>query len=110
MSQSTLANRNHRRQTKQARAGEVNGSAGKHTPELSVLHSARQLGSEVTRSMKAHAKNLGQTANDYLNESRKKVQAIEQAAQERIERRPLTSVLIAAGLGLLVGVLCGRRR
>lgn len=110
MSHSTLANRNHRRQTKHARAGEVNGSTGKHTPEMSVLHSVRQLGSDVTRSMKAQAKNIGQTATGYLNESRKKAQAFEQAAQRRIEQRPLAAVLLAAGLGLLVGIFCGRRR
>src|SRR5262249_43416737 len=107
---STLANRNHRRQTKQARNGELNGSNGKHAPELSVLHSARQLGSDVSRSIKAQAKNLGHTATGYLNESRKKARSLEQAAQRRIEQRPLAAVLMAAGLGLLVGIFCGRRR
>jgi ElaB/YqjD/DUF883 family membrane-anchored ribosome-binding protein len=110
MSHSTLANRNHRRQTKHARGGELNGSSTRHTPESSVLHSVKQLGSDVTRSMKARAKNFGQTANGYLNESRKKAHAFEEAAQRKIEQRPLTSVLVAAGLGLLVGIFCGRRR
>lgn len=110
MSHSTLANRNHRRQTKQARASELNGSTGKHMPELSVLRSVRQLGSEVTRSMKEQAKNLGETATGYLNESRKKARAIEQSAQRQIEQRPLTAVLAAAGVGLLIGIFCGRRR
>jgi len=110
MSHSTLANRNHRRQTKQARSGDLNGSNGKHTPELSVLDSVRQLGSDMTRSMKAQAKNLGETATGYLTESRKKVHAFEQATQRRIEQRPLTAVLMAAGLGLVVGIFCGKRR
>jgi len=110
MSHSTLANRNHRRQTKQARASELNGSTGKHTPEMRVLHSVRQLGSDVTRSMKAQAKNFGQTATGYVNKSRKKAHALEQAAQRRIEQRPLSAVLIAAGVGLIVGIFCGRRR
>jgi ElaB/YqjD/DUF883 family membrane-anchored ribosome-binding protein len=110
MSHSTLANRNHRRQTKQSRNGELNGSTGKHTPESSVLHSVRQLGSDVTRSMKAQAESFGQTATGYLKESRKRARALEQAAQRRIEQRPLTALLCAAGLGLLAGIFCARRR
>ena len=110
MSRSTLANRNHRRETKQAPSGELNGSNGKHTPELSVLHSVRQFGSDVSRSMKAQAKNLGQTATGYLHESRKKAHAFEQATQRRIEQRPITAVLMALGVGLLLGIVFGRRR
>jgi len=109
MSHSNLANRNHRRQTKHA-TSELNGSTGKQTPELSVLHSARQLRSDVARSMKAQANSFRQTATGYLHQSRKKARAIEQAAQRRIEQRPFTAVLAAAGLGLLVGIFCGRRR
>jgi len=110
MSHSTLANRNHRRQTKHSRNGDVNGSTGKHTPEMSVLHSVRQLGSDVTRSMKAQAESFGQTATGCLKKSRKKARAIQQTAQQRIEQRPITAVLCAAGLGLLAGIFCGRRR
>jgi ElaB/YqjD/DUF883 family membrane-anchored ribosome-binding protein len=110
MSHSTLANRNQRKHTKRVPSAELNGSSGPHVSEANVLRSVRQLGTDVTRSMKAHARDLGETATGYLKQSRKKARSLEQSLERQIEQRPIPAVLTAAGIGLLVGIFCARRR
>jgi len=106
MPHSTLASRNHRRQSKQSHATGSNG----YSSETDVLRSIRQLGTEVTQSVKARAKDLGETANEYLKKGRKRADALEQAIQRRVVKRPLAAVLAAAGLGVLIGMFCRRRK
>ena len=108
MSQSTLAGRNHRRQSKQSSSEASNGSRNGHA-EADLLHSIRRLGSDVSRSMKSRAKDLGETANAYLKRGRKKAGKLEQAIERRVVKRPLAAVLAAAGVGLVIGMFCRRR-
>jgi ElaB/YqjD/DUF883 family membrane-anchored ribosome-binding protein len=110
MSHSTVANRNQRRHTKRIPAAELNGSSDAHVSEANILRSVRQLGTDVTRSMKTRARDLGETATGYLKESRKKARSLEQSLERQIEQRPMTAILTAAGLGLLVGIFFARRR
>ena len=50
-----------------------------------------------------------QTANDFLDEGRTKVRKVGESVQGKVQEQPVTSMLIAAGVGFLVGVLFARR-
>ena len=109
MSRTSMMNRNQRRHAKQSSA-EGNGKSGPHDAEFGVLHSVRQLSSDVTRSMKSRAKDFGETATIVFDKGREKARDLKQSVEERVQERPLTSLLAATGLGLLIGVIYGRRR
>jgi ElaB/YqjD/DUF883 family membrane-anchored ribosome-binding protein len=53
--------------------------------------------------------NLKSTASDYLEQGRDKAMEFEETLEEQIQLRPISSVLIAAGFGFLLGMLCTRR-
>jgi ElaB/YqjD/DUF883 family membrane-anchored ribosome-binding protein len=60
--------------------------------------------------MKQRATGLRETAADCVKQGRKKARSLNRSMERRIEDRPLTSLLAAAGLGLLVGIFCARRK
>jgi ElaB/YqjD/DUF883 family membrane-anchored ribosome-binding protein len=53
---------------------------------------------------------LRSTASDMAEQGRDKMHEMEHAVEERIQDRPFMSILIAIGLGFLVGFLCKRSR
>ena len=109
MSRTSLMHRNQRRHARQSSA-EANGKTRMHEAEVGVLHSVRQLGSDVSRSMRSRAKEFGETATIVFDKGREKARDFKQSVEERVQQRPVTSLLAAAGLGLLIGVIYGRRR
>jgi ElaB/YqjD/DUF883 family membrane-anchored ribosome-binding protein len=55
---------------------------------------------------------LGQfrdTASDYMQKGKEQVSAMGDTLHDQIQDRPMSSVLIAAGVGFLLGVLLTRR-
>lgn len=52
---------------------------------------------------------LRQTANDLVDEGRTRARDVGEAVQAKVQEQPVKSMLIAAGVGFLVGVLFGRR-
>jgi len=76
---------------------------------------AKSQGDHANRAagnMKQDLHNLGEHARQGVNElgeaARQQTQVWEQGLEARIREKPLESVLIAAGIGLLVGVLWRR--
>lgn len=110
MSRSGLQNRTESKRNKQSWNGSRNGKPIAREIEGDVLRTVRQFGSEVSRTMKQGAAGLREKAADCLTQGRKKARKLERSVERRIERRPLSSLLAAAGLGLLIGVLAARRR
>ena len=53
---------------------------------------------------------LRQTANDFLDEGRTTVRKVGESVQGKVQEQPVKSMLIAAGVGFLVGVLFGAVR
>ena len=108
MSRSALQSRTDSKRNKQSCNGSRNGKCS--GIENDVLRTVRQFGSEVSRTVKQRAAGFRDTAKGCLKQGRKKARSLERSAQRRVEEQPIRSLLAAAGIGLLIGVLAGRRR
>jgi ElaB/YqjD/DUF883 family membrane-anchored ribosome-binding protein len=75
----------------------------------SVMHSARKAGDHFNEAVRTGVNSLRETAADYLDQGRTKAQNMEEVVEQRIANRPLQSILIALGLGFLIGLFCTRR-
>jgi ElaB/YqjD/DUF883 family membrane-anchored ribosome-binding protein len=75
----------------------------------SVMQSARKAGDHFNEAVRTGVNNLRESASDYLDQGRAKAQSMEEAVEQRIANRPLQSILIALGLGFLIGLFCTRR-
>lgn len=52
---------------------------------------------------------LRERANEYYEMGRERAYDLEQSLEQRIRQRPLNSVLVAGGIGMLLGILWMRR-
>jgi ElaB/YqjD/DUF883 family membrane-anchored ribosome-binding protein len=75
----------------------------------SVMQSARKAGDHFNEAVRTGVNNLRESASDYLDQGRAKAQDMEEMVEQRIANRPLQSILIALGLGFLIGLFCMRR-
>ncbi|HCU24724.1 MAG TPA: hypothetical protein DF383_06885 [Deltaproteobacteria bacterium] len=87
----------------------------KHTSELrdsaaAIGHNVQDLG-RATRGIAQDAVDLVKNnANDYYQQGKKKAQKWEQSLEGRIRENPVKALLIAAGVGFLVGAILKKRR
>ncbi len=110
MSRSAVQQYRTRSKNKPSCHGSRNGKPSRREIENDVLRTVRQFGSEVSQSMKKRAAGLREKAEDCLTQGRKKARSLERKVERRIEQRPLSTLLAAAGMGMLIGVLAARRR
>jgi ElaB/YqjD/DUF883 family membrane-anchored ribosome-binding protein len=64
---------------------------------------------ELREATSRKAENLRAQANDLYDESRQRAVDFERTLEQRIRDKPLQAVVIAAGAGILLGMLWGRR-
>jgi ElaB/YqjD/DUF883 family membrane-anchored ribosome-binding protein len=70
---------------------------------------ATQRAAEYRDVAAGQAEEACETAGEYYSAGREQVLDFEQTLEQRIREKPLQSVLIAAGVGILIGVLWTRR-
>jgi ElaB/YqjD/DUF883 family membrane-anchored ribosome-binding protein len=73
---------------------------------------ARSFREATTEAKKAAGEGLGQlrhTASDCLAQGRDRAQAVGQTLQHRVQEQPISSLLMATGIGFLLGVLWMRK-
>jgi ElaB/YqjD/DUF883 family membrane-anchored ribosome-binding protein len=51
------------------------------------------------------ARQVGETASQYYDQGREQLGALEGYLEDNIQHKPLQSILIAAGVGVLIGLL-----
>jgi ElaB/YqjD/DUF883 family membrane-anchored ribosome-binding protein len=69
----------------------------------------RDLGSNVKHAATEQYEQVRDRAKDYFESGRQRAEDFEHGIEGYIQDEPLKSVLIAAGVGLLIGVLWRRR-
>jgi ElaB/YqjD/DUF883 family membrane-anchored ribosome-binding protein len=74
-----------------------------------AMEGLQQAGSEVRAAAHEQLDVLRGTASECYEEGRKRVQQVGQTLEQRIRERPLSSLLIAAGVGCLLGLIWRRR-
>jgi len=89
------------------------GQAEAGTPQLretaqQVGQNLRDLGGQVRDAASEQYQNLRQQATDYYEQGRQRAQEWEQGLEQYVQEKPIQSLLIAAGAGLLLGILWKR--
>jgi ElaB/YqjD/DUF883 family membrane-anchored ribosome-binding protein len=68
----------------------------------------RDTAQEVRAPVSETARQVGESASAYYEQGREKVEVYQQYLEENIREKPLPSVLMAVGLGMLIGLLWKR--
>lgn len=73
-----------------------------------VKDNLRDLGSQVRTAATDQYDHLRQQATDYYSEGRARAEDFEHSLESYVQEKPIQSLLIAAGVGVLMGVLWKR--
>src|SRR5579863_1579159 len=73
-----------------------------------VGQNLRDLGGQVREQAREKYQHLSDQAQEYYEQGREKAREWEQGLESYIQEKPLQSVLIAAGVGVLLGLLWKR--
>jgi len=73
-----------------------------------VGQNLRDLGGQVRDTATQQYEQLRQQANDYYEQGRQRAVEMEQSLEQYVQEKPIQSLLIAAGVGMLLGVLWKR--
>lgn len=101
-------------------AGDSTAVSASATSAAHSMEDIRDQASELGGQVREKAQELGTKAQElgtqateiaaaYYQQGREQVLALEQAVEAQIREKPIRSLLIAGGLGLLIGFLCRRR-
>jgi ElaB/YqjD/DUF883 family membrane-anchored ribosome-binding protein len=70
-----------------------------------VRERAQEAGAQVRDRAQEMVRQGEETASAYYQQGRQQVEAVEHTVEESIRAKPLQSVFIAAGMGMLLGLL-----
>ena len=73
-----------------------------------VSQNIRDIGGQVRDAASEKYTQLRDQASDYYNQSRETAQQWEQSVEGFVQEKPLQAVLLAAGVGLLLGLMWKR--
>ncbi|HSX78895.1 MAG TPA: hypothetical protein VLQ80_10035 [Candidatus Saccharimonadia bacterium] len=66
---------------------------------------AQEAGAQVRDKTQEIVRQGAETASDYYQQGRQQMEAVENTLEDGIRAKPLQSVLIAAGIGMLLGLV-----
>ena len=73
-----------------------------------VQQNIRDMGGQVRDAATEQYNNLRNQATQYFEEGRERAQEWEQSIEQYVHEKPIQSILIAAGVGMLLGILWKR--
>jgi ElaB/YqjD/DUF883 family membrane-anchored ribosome-binding protein len=73
-----------------------------------VGENLRNLGSQVRDQATQQYDQLRQQAGDYYEQGRQRAMEYEQSLEQYVHEKPIQSLMIAAGVGMLLGILWKR--
>ena len=74
-----------------------------------ALHHLQEAGTEARRAAQQQFGQMRDTAGEYLKQGRVQVKEMGQAVEHQIQEQPFRSLLMAAGIGFLLGIFWPRR-
>ena len=77
--------------------------------DSSISDGMHEMGAAVRGLASESVGALRDRAGEYVEHGRDRVREIGDTVESRIQEKPLKSVLVAAGIGLLIGMFCSRR-
>jgi ElaB/YqjD/DUF883 family membrane-anchored ribosome-binding protein len=96
-----------------SRMSDSSGTTGSASDQLKesaqqVQENLRSIGSQAKDAANEKFNDLKQQANDYYDQGRERAQEWEQGLEQYVQEKPIQSLLIAAGVGLVLGMLWKR--
>jgi len=85
------------------------GQGGMAEQAQQVAQNLREVGGQVRDAAREKYNQLSEQAHEYYEQGRQKAQEWEESLESYIQEKPLQAVLIAAGVGVLLGLLWKRR-
>ena len=73
-----------------------------------VQQNIRDMGGQVREAAQEQYENLRDQAQGYYEEGRQRAHEWEQSLEQYVQEKPIQSLLIAAGVGMLLGILWKR--
>jgi ElaB/YqjD/DUF883 family membrane-anchored ribosome-binding protein len=73
-----------------------------------VGENLRNLGGQVREQATQQYEQLRDQASDYYEQGRQRAMEVEQSLEQYVHEKPIQSLLIAAGVGMLLGILWKR--
>lgn len=70
-----------------------------------MSQSVKDLTHLISQTVQETLRNLRHGASEYYQKGMNKAQNLEQSFEERVHRRPMVSIVIAAAVGILLGML-----
>ena len=92
--------------TQQGQTGEAAGQMRETAQQ--VQQNLRDLGGQVRDVAGQKYDQLRQQATDYYQQGRDRAMEMEQSLEQYVQEKPIQSLLIAAGVGMLLGILWRR--
>ena len=86
-----------------------NAAAKVRDKAAEVTQNLQDFGSHVSEAAHQKYGEVKDRAADYYNRSKETAQEWEQSLESYVQEKPLQAVLIAAGVGLIVGLIWRRR-
>jgi ElaB/YqjD/DUF883 family membrane-anchored ribosome-binding protein len=68
-----------------------------------------QIGDELKDAARDEMEHVSSVANEYLERGREEAMALADSFEDQVREKPMRSVLVAAGVGFLFGILWVRR-
>ena len=88
--------------------GQGQGSADVSQTAQQVGQNLRELGGQVRDVAQQRYEQLRHQATDYYDQGKERAQEWEQSLESYVHEKPIQAVLIAAGVGVLLGLLWKR--
>jgi ElaB/YqjD/DUF883 family membrane-anchored ribosome-binding protein len=89
-------------------AGGEGGEASLRESAAQVGENIRNLGSQVRDQATQQYDQLREQAGDYYEQGRQRAMEMEQSLEQYVQEKPIQALLMAAGAGLLLGILWKR--
>ena len=90
-----------------AAARDLKSTARNHAG--SIAGTFRRMGSDTASAVKEGVGDLRERASNIAKQGRAKAQSMEESLEHSIQERPLAAMMMALGLGFMIGVVFARR-
>jgi ElaB/YqjD/DUF883 family membrane-anchored ribosome-binding protein len=88
--------------------GNVGGTGDLRETAAQVGENLREMGSQVRDTATQQYEQLRDQAADYYQQGRERAMEMEQNLEQYVQEKPIQSLLIAAGVGMFLGLLWKR--
>jgi ElaB/YqjD/DUF883 family membrane-anchored ribosome-binding protein len=89
--------------------GQQSGQANLRETAAEVKENLRDIGTQVRDQATQQYEQMRDQANQYYEEGRRRAMEMEQTLEQYVQEKPIQSLLIAAGIGMLLGMIWKRR-